>query len=147
MKRNPHNLVSLVVNEAIKRKQFIIYSIIGVSGATLDFVAFLLMVKFLPIHYLVVNAISTTLGIINNFMLNAHFNFGVKDRLFARFLSFFGVGLLGMALGSGMLWLLVEVLGVIPQISKLLIIFVIVLLQYNLNKRISFARSKSLSNS
>jgi putative flippase GtrA len=147
VKQSLHSLYSLVIQEAVKRKQFILYSLIGVSGATLDFIAFMLMIKFLPIHYLIANTLSTTLGIMNNFMLNARFNFGVKDRLFSRFLSFFAVGLLGMAVGSAMLWLLVDIMAVAPVISKFLIIVVIVLLQYNLNKRVSFARSKRIQES
>ena len=147
MKQALRSSFSLLIHEVIKRKQFILYSLIGVSGATLDFVAFILMVKFFSIHYLIVNTVSTTLGICNNFMLNAHFNFGVKDRLFSRFLSFFAVGLLGMAVGSALLWLLVDKMAMAPVISKLLIIVVIVLLQYNLNKRVSFARSKRIQQS
>jgi len=137
------NLFSLAVAEALKRKHFILYSLIGVSGASLDFVAFVLMVKYLSIHYLLVNAISTTLGITNNFILNARFNFAVKDLLLKRFLSFFAVGLLGMAVSSGMLIVLVDVLKLVPTISKLLVIIVIVLLQYNLNKRLSFGRART----
>jgi len=140
-------LIKYVKKEVTKRKDFIIYSLIGVSGATLDFITFVFMIRFFPMHYLLVNAISTTLGITNNFFLNAHYNFGVKDKLLRRFLSFFAVGLLGMGVGSLLLWLLVDFLGMMSEISKLLIIIFIVVLQYNLNKRFAFARMHNLSNS
>ncbi|MEI6674199.1 MAG: GtrA family protein [Verrucomicrobiota bacterium] len=123
------------------RKQFIIYAIIGVSGAILDYLAFIAMIRWIPLHYLAINAISTTLGVTNNFFLNAHFNFAVKDRIFKRFIAFFAVGLLGMVIASGLLYLLIDILHFIPEVSKLLIIIVIVLLQYNLNRKLSFKRS------
>lgn len=139
------NIYQKVIHELASRRQFLIYAVIGVSGATIDYFAFVVMIQFIPWHYLVINLISTTLGITNNFFLNAHFNFGVKDRLFKRFLSFFAVGLFGMAFASGLLYLLVDLLHLIPEVSKFLVIVVIVFLQYNLNKKFSFKRSQSLN--
>ena len=48
-----------------------------------------------------------------------------------------------MAVASGLLLVMVDLMGFIPEISKLVVIFVIVVLQYNLNKRISFRQSQS----
>lgn len=134
-------MINLAINELKKRRNFVIYAIIGVSGATIDYVTFLIMMQWIPVHYLVINSISTTLGITNNFFLNAHFNFCVKDQMLRRFLSFYSVGLVGMALSSVLLYTTVDLLGVSPAIAKALIIFIIVILQYNLNKRLSFRRA------
>jgi putative flippase GtrA len=131
-------ILQAILSKIKNRKHFIIYSFIGASGALLDYLAFFMMMQFLPIHYLLINAITTTFGITNNFFLNAHFNFGVKDRLLHRFLTFYAVGLLGMLVASGLLYVLVDLFGIMPQISKLFVIIVIVLLQYNLNKHFSF---------
>jgi putative flippase GtrA len=131
------------MDEGKKRRNFIIYAIIGISGATLDYLTFVAMMKWLPLHYLLINAISTSLGITNNFFLNAHFNFGVRDLMIRRFISFYSVGLIGMAVASGLLLVMVDLMGFIPEISKLVVIFVIVVLQYNLNKRISFRQPQS----
>lgn len=133
----------IITQELLRRKHFIIYSIIGASGALLDYVAFVMMIHWLPWHYLAVNSISTTLGVTNNFFLNAHFNFGVKDLLFKRFVLFFAVGLLGMGVASLLLFLLIDVMHLSPEISKVLVIVVIVFLQFNLNKRLSFSRAHS----
>jgi|LakMenEpi03Aug12_release.lakeMendotaPanAssembly.Ray.scaffolds.fasta_scaffold1378966_1 putative flippase GtrA len=134
------NLLQRVFHELIKHRTFIVYSIIGISGATIDYLAFIAMIKWIPLHYLIINSISTSLGVINNFLLNARFNFSVKDRLFRRFVLFYLVGLVGMAVATGMLYVMVDLMSFSPQISKLMVIFVIVVLQFNLNKRISFAR-------
>jgi len=132
--------VDFTRNEITKRKSFILYSIIGVSGASLDYVVFLLLLKYVPLHYVLLNVVSTTLGIVNNFIWNARLNFGVTDQWFTRFLRFYAVGLLGIAVGSVLLYLAVDCLLLSPAISKLIVIFVIVLLQYNLNKRVSFGK-------
>jgi len=138
--RSTPDILKLLINQLVLRKQFILYSLIGASGATLDYLIFVAMIHWLQLHYLVINAISTTLGVTNNFFLNSRFNFGVKDFMFRRFVSFFAIGLIGMAVASALLYLLIERLHFVPEISKFLTIVVIVLLQYNLNKHISFKR-------
>lgn len=136
-------MIKKIISILLKHKQFFIYAFIGMSGALLDYLAFVVMLRFLPIHYLIINFISTTLGISNNFFLNVRFNFKVRDRMFQRFASFYAVGMLGLAVASAMLYALIDLLHIPPSISKLLSIIVIVLLQYQLNKRISFKHAQS----
>ena len=63
------------------------YCVIGVSGATLDALLFYLLTH-IGIHYQIANLISVSCGIVNNFFLNAFFNFKTKNRLLFRFCSF-----------------------------------------------------------
>ncbi len=119
-------------------RQFIIYGIIGVSGATLDFVVFYVLANTLSVHYAVATALSTSLGIVNNFIWNVLFNFKTKDNIIKRFVSFYLVGLTGLLLSIAILYVCVDIMHFNKNISKLFTIFVIVLLQYNLNKRVSF---------
>ena len=136
-------MIQKIIQILFDRKQFFIYAFIGASGALLDYLAFLVMRQFLPIHYLVINFISTTMGIANNFFLNARFNFKIRDNMLRRFVSFYAIGMLGLVVASGMLYGLIDLLAFPPAIAKLLSIVVIVLLQYQLNKRISFKNSQS----
>lgn len=136
-------MIQKIIQILFDRKQFFIYAFIGASGALLDYLAFLVMMQFLPIHYLVINFISTTMGIANNFFLNARFNFKIRDNMLRRFVSFYAIGMLGLVVASGMLYGLIDLLAFPPAIAKLLSIVVIVLLQYQLNKRISFKNSQS----
>lgn len=140
------SIINLAFHEYKKRRNFINYAVIGVSGATLDYASFLLMTQWIPLNYLLINTISTTFGITNNFYLNARFNFEVKDRLLIRFFSFYSVGLVGLLISSILLYISVDLMAISPPISKLFIIFIVVVLQYTLNKRISFQKSsKDLS--
>jgi putative flippase GtrA len=121
-----------------KHSRFVKYSIIGVTGATLDFLLFALFVKVFGVYYLFANVISVTAGITNNFFLNAFFNFRKKDRLLNRFVKFYSVGLFGLLLSSALLYIAVEVLFISEIISKIIIIGVIVIVQYTLNKKFTF---------
>lgn len=135
-------LIGVAKQFLAQKKTFILYSIIGLSGATLDFLVFIVLTKFLPIHYLLANAISTSVGIVNNFILNSKYSFGVRDKMFRRFLSFYAIGLIGLGVASLLLVALVDWAGLAPSASKLLVIIVVVALQYNLNKSISFRRTR-----
>src|SRR5262252_6726621 len=77
------------------RRQFVLYCLIGLCGVTLDFVVYAALLRWAGFHPQVANAISYSAGTINNFFLNAAFNFRTRDRLLARFASFYAVGLLG----------------------------------------------------
>ena len=83
------------------RRQFLVYCLIGVCGVTLDFLLYAGLVKWAGMHHQLANALSYSAGTINNFFLNAAFNFRTRDRLLARFVSFYAVGLLGLAVSAG----------------------------------------------
>ena len=117
-----------------------VYCVIGVSGVALDYASYFVLFNWIGVYYLLANAISSSLGIINNFLLNSSFNFKVKDRMLDRFVSFYCVGLLGLAVSSAMLFVLVSRSHMNPNYAKLWTLVVIVLLQYNLNRLISFRK-------
>ncbi len=135
------SLVKIALDLLKKYKNFVIYSVIGASGAGLDYLIFLLLVLPLGVDKFLANGISVSAGIINNFLLNVFFNFRTRDRLFRRFAMFFGVGMLGLILSWVLLWLGIDVLGMNVPLVKLGSIFLVVLLQYNLNKIFAFARN------
>lgn len=115
------------------------YCLIGVTGATLDAVLFWLLTKS-GVHYQIANFISVTCGIVNNFFLNAFLNFKTKNRLFRRFCSFYSIGLFGWAISAALLWLFIEKFGFPKLYSKFAIIFIVTVVQFTLNKTITFAR-------
>lgn len=123
-----------------RRKQFVVYCAIGASGAALDFALYWILVNVFHVHYLIANIFSTTAGITNSFILNILFNFKVRDRLAARAVSFYAVGLCGLALTELILWLWVEKFHWPNTWGKAVSLFVVVLVQYNLNRLIAFRR-------
>jgi len=119
------------------QRQLLLYAGIGLSGATLDFLAFLLLTA-LGVLPVVATGLSVSLGIINNFILNAKFNFKVHDRLLSRFAKFYAVGLTGVVTSMLMVWVLTEFAGFGGVLAKLLTIPPVVLGQFLVNRAVTF---------
>jgi putative flippase GtrA len=122
------------------RRQFIAYCLIGASGATLDFLVYSLLLRETRLHYEVANAVGYASGTVLSFFLNAHFNFKTRNWLAMRFVLFCGVAFLGWAISAGILYATVDWLMWNKYLAKLATIAVVVLLQYNLNRLISFRK-------
>lgn len=124
-----------------KYRNFILYGIIGALSASLDFGVYTLFC-FLNINYLVANIIGIHCGIFTSFLLNRYYNFKVKDKVFLRFLSFYSIGLIGLALSTGMLFLMVDTWNWNAIYSKLITIVVVAIIQFLLNKLITFKKTE-----
>lgn len=120
-----------------KHRNLILYGVIGGSGALLDLIVFLVLFNVFNIPAVPATMISVLFGITNNFALNTIFNFKKTDRLWLRYISFTSVGLFGLFISAYIL-AFGEVFGFDANITKLLSIPPVVLLQYFLNRHISF---------
>lgn len=121
-------------------RELAIYCMIGCTGATLDFVVYALLTNGAGMHYQAANFLSVSFGIVNNFFWNCYFNFKTKDRILVRLLSFYAVGMFGWALSAGCLWLFIERLGLNALVAKLGTIFLVTVVQFCLNKLITFRK-------
>jgi putative flippase GtrA len=128
-----------VIEQIRRQRSFLLYGVIGVSGATLDFILFELLCRA-EISMQWANFISVSAGIVNNFFLNARLNFKVHDRLFRRFIAFYGVGMVGLALSALILEVGVGWLGISARLAKVSAIVIVVVTQYSLNRAVSFRR-------
>jgi putative flippase GtrA len=125
----------------LQNKQFLLYCVIGASGVTLDFGTYSLLVKTGRLDYQAANAIGYASGTLLSFILNARFNFRVTDKIPLRLISFFSIAFLGWLVSAGLLHLLIGRLGFDKYLSKFATLIVVVLLQYNLNRRLSFRKA------
>jgi putative flippase GtrA len=125
----------------LKRKQFLLYCLIGGCGTLLDFSTYTLLLKFSGLGYQVANAIGYAAGTALSFVLNAKFNFRVADKIPLRLLVFFSVALLGWLTSALVLHTLIEHFQLNKIAAKLATLAVIVLLQYNLNRLLSFRKN------
>lgn len=121
-----------------KHRNLVLYGIIGSSGALLDYIAFIVLYNFVGLDPMLATTISISLGIINNFILNALFNFKTKSHLLSRFASFYAIGILGILLSIALIYLLHHQLGIDANIAKLISIPIVVIMQYILNKHFTF---------
>lgn len=124
-----------------QKKQFLLYCVIGASGVSLDFAVYSLLLKLGGLDYQAANAAGYASGTLLSFILNARFNFRVTNKIAIRLASFFGVAFLGWLASAGMLHALIGLWGFDRYLSKLATLVVVVLLQYNLNRLISFRKS------
>lgn len=123
-------------------RNLILYGIIGGFCAALDFGIYTLLCHFDVLPYLWANVISTHVGIFTSFFLNRSLNFKVKDKTPQRFLSFYAVGLTGLGMSSFMLWLMVDKAGWNELVCKLITIVFVSLMQFCLNKYITFKKQQ-----
>jgi putative flippase GtrA len=130
-----------VKNFLLQRKQFLLYCIIGFSGVGLDFGIYSLLIKTKLLDYQAANAVGYASGTLLSFVLNAKFNFRVNDKIALRLLSFFGVAFLGWLASAATLHVLIESFHCNKYLAKAATLFVVVLLQYNLNRLISFRKN------
>ena len=117
-------------------QDLLLYAIIGGFCAGLDFGVYSALCFILP--YLWANVISTHCGIFCSFLLNRQFNFKVKNKTVIRFLSFYIVGLIGLGISSLLLYLLVDIASLNELVCKLLTIVLVAIIQFILNKFITF---------
>ena len=125
-----------------RNRNLIIYCMIGVSGVILDFIVFYLLSIKLKIFYQYANIISVSVGITNNFILNAFLNFKVKDNLIKRFFSFYVVGVIGILISSLLLYIFIDLAKYSILSTKIFTIFIVTIIQYNLNRLVSFRQIK-----
>ena len=121
-----------------KYRELILYGIIGGICATLDFVVFSALKRFIP--YLIANVISVHVGIITSFCLNRKYNFKVEDKFVIRFFSFYLIGLSGLLISESILYYLTEILLIKDLVSKLFSIVIVALYQFLLNKFVTFKK-------
>ena len=124
---------------------FIKYALVGVVGLVVDMGLFYFFHEVLNINYILSNIMSSSLAVVNNFILNSIFTFKVKDKLLYRFISFFSIALAGMALSSGMLIVLIDGLHLNSMVSKAISVFVVALIQYYVNKKLTFSERNIFS--
>ena len=133
-------MIELVKRFFRRNRELLVYCLIGCTGAGLDFVVYAILTRHVGLYYQVANFISVSFGIVNNFFWNCFFNFKTKDRWGVRLLSFYAIGMLGWALSAGCLWLFIEKLLCNTLLAKLGTIFLVTVVQFCLNKFITFRR-------
>lgn len=130
-------------NFLFQNRQFLLYCVIGMSGTSLDFTIYSSLLKSGLLDYQGANTIGYASGTLLSFILNARFNFRVTDRMARRLFCFFGVALVGWTISVGLLYQCIGNWHCNKYLSKLGTLVVVMLVQYNLNRWISFRKSNT----
>lgn len=121
--------------------QLVKYVLIGVLGLVVDFGIYTILTHF-KMNVEIANIISSTCGIINNFLWNSYTNFKVHDRMILRFISYFIVGQITTVFTTVSLFIFVTKLGYPHLIVKIVATFVANLIQFVINKVVTFRKAK-----
>ena len=122
--------------------QLVKYVLIGVLGLVVDFGIYTILTHF-KMNVEIANIISSTCGIINNFLWNSYTNFKVHDRMILRFISYFIVGQITTVFTTVSLFIFVTKLGYPHLIVKIVATFVATLIQFVINKVVTFRKAKT----
>ena len=121
--------------------QLVKYVLIGVLGLVVDFGIYTILTHF-KMNVEIANIISSICGIINNFLWNSYTNFKVHDRMILRFISYFIVGQITTVFTTISLFVFVTKLGYPHLIVKIVATFVATLIQFVINKVVTFRKAK-----
>jgi putative flippase GtrA len=137
-------LIVFVQDNFYRYKYFILYGVIGVISALLDFVVFNRMVAITDCSYIVANIVSVHCGVVCSFTLNRQFNFKVKDQPVKRFFTFYIVAMIGLLISSLLLVQFIEKAGLDTKPAKALTILITAVFQFVLNKTITFKKKEAV---
>jgi len=137
-------LAVFVQDNFYRYKYFVLYGIIGVVSALLDFVVFNRMVALTDCSYIVANIVSVHCGVVCSFTLNRQFNFKVKDQPIKRFVTFYIVAMIGLLISSLLLVQFIEKAGLDTKPAKALTILITAVFQFVLNKTITFKKKEAV---
>lgn len=136
-------MINLLMRLFKKYRELVVYCMIGATGATLDFVIYATLTSCVEFHYQLANFIGVSFGIVNNFFWNYFFNFKVRGKMLLRLASFYCVGMIGCMLSAGCLCLFIEQMKLNTLVAKLGTIFLVTVVQFCLNKFITFKKGPS----
>jgi putative flippase GtrA len=130
-----------VKNLLLQKRQFLIYCLIGFSGVGLHTIIYCCLVKTNTLSIQPANAIGYASGTLLTFFLNTRYNFKTRDKTLVRLISFCSVAFLGWCVSAALLHLLVDKMAINKIFALFPAIFFVMLLQYNLNRLVSFRKS------
>lgn len=117
--------------------QFLLYCICGGLGVGTDYTVFFLAFRA-GVWYQYANIMGYAAGTLVSFALNRIFTFGMRDRVLQRLAMFLAVASVGFASSALLLWLLVDWGQMDARVAKLITLPMVVVLQFGLNRRITF---------
>jgi putative flippase GtrA len=89
--------------------QFFRYCAVGAAAAAIEIGLFALLSNYLGVYHIISNTIAFVAGVLVNFFLSGSWVFGERKRLLSpHFALFLGIGVVGLLLSDGMLFILID---------------------------------------
>lgn len=129
----------------VKRKNIVLYAVIGVSAVVVDMLFFAVFYNAFHIPPVTATIFSVAIATVYSFFLNIVYNFKTKDAIKKRFLFFVLVSLGGMTLSAIAIKILYD-MGMNANLAKAISLPPIVILQFLFNKSLTFKQVSELEN-
>lgn len=120
--------------------KFIFYCLCGGTGVLVDYGIYSAALTQ-GIWYQGANGLGYLGGTLVSFFLNRLVTFNVLDKAIKRMGVFLLVAGLGYTTSSTILWILIDFVMVDPKIAKIITLPVVVVLQFTLNRKITFKQA------
>ena len=124
----------------MNNQKLITYAFFGGTGVLSDIGVYSLLIT-MGFNYQIANASGYLMGTLVSFFLNRHYTFKIKDKVLKRLISFLSVAFIGYFTSALLLYFLVESLTMDAIIAKIATLFFVLILQFSLNKKITFRES------
>ena len=119
--------------------KFLKFGVVGLSGVVVDFFVTWLCKEKLGINKYVANGIGFSLAVINNFLLNRYWTF--EDHMqpaTEQFLKFALIALVGLAINSFLLFVILRYIKINFYVTKLLVVGLVFFWNFFMNYLFTF---------
>jgi len=122
--------------------EFFKFGIVGLSGAVLNLMVFYLMTRFLGVHYMGSAVVAFVLAATSNYLLNKVWTFNEKigHKIARKFVQFFVVSIVTLGINLGILFALVENVGIHYMLAQAIAILLSMIFNYVGNKIWTFRK-------
>jgi putative flippase GtrA len=125
-----------------KHKKIVKFSVVGFTGAAIDFGLLALLVEVFAWPVLLANTCSFIVALVNNFWLNKFWTWRDKsDRHVRQFVKFSLTSVAGLAINTGLMWLSLKI-GLYYLLAKFFISIIVAFWNYLVNNFWTFGRAQ-----
>ena len=114
-------------------KQFIKFGIVGISNTIVSLAIYYALV-FIGLHYILSNAIAFVISVLNAYYWNRKYVFKSHENKAAILPKIYAAYSFTFFLGTGLLFLMVEIIGISNLVAPLLNLFITTPTNFMLNK-------------
>lgn len=118
-------------NRNLIKKQFLRFIIIGCSSTFVNYSIFFILFEYFSIYYIIASGTGFVSGVFFGYGFNKSWTFEIKKKTKSYILKYFTIYAFSLFLGLGILKLLVEVFGIIPEIANILTIGVTTIVNFS----------------
>jgi len=124
-----------------KNIEFFRYFLVGIAATAVDWGIFYFLAVMNNVFYQLALIVALSVGSLTNFSLNKVFTFRCKSRMLVQQMSvYIGVVVVSFATSSAIMFLFVDMLLLEKMLSRILTTFVMLVINYLLQKYITFNR-------